>query len=160
MWANGERRTDGSGRYALTELPGSAIVIVNAWVNGHDYVQQCAAPPLRMEADTTVDMQLVSRENVSSNPDGIPLAPGFRFVSGVISENTPGGRRPVQGKLVDYEPYMDSLAALTFTDANGRYLICGIPADSAAVIGAAFKGVAKYATAAPGQTTGVDLVFP
>ena len=62
--------------------------------------------------------------------------------------------------MVDYEPYMDFPAAFTLTDANGRYLICGIPADRSAVIGAALNGVAKYATAAPGQTTGVDLVFP
>jgi hypothetical protein len=61
---------------------------------------------------------------------------------------------------VDYEPVMDSSAARTFTDANGRYLLCGIPADSPAVIGVAFNGVAKYATAAPGQTDGVDIVFP
>ena len=159
-WANGRRGTDGSGRYELIDLPGSAIVIVDAWVDGHAYVQQCAAPPIRMEADATVNMQLVSKENVSSSPEGIPLAPGFRFVSGVILENTPEGQRPVRGTMVDYEPYMDSPAAFTFTDANGRYLICGIPADSPAVIGAAVKGVAKYATAAPGQTTGVDLVFP
>jgi hypothetical protein len=55
---------------------------------------------------------------------------------------------------------MDSPAAFTFTDASGRYLICGIPAESPAVIGTAVKGVARYATAAPGQTTGVDIVFP
>jgi hypothetical protein len=108
MWANGGRRSDGTGQYELTGLPRSAIVIVDAWTDGHDYVQQCAAPPTRMEADTTVDLQLVSRENVSSTPDGIPLAPGFRFVSGVIFENTPAGRRPVQGVHVDYEPVMDS----------------------------------------------------
>ena len=159
-WANGGRRTDGAGRYELTGLPGSAVVIVDAWTDGHDYVQQCAAPPTRMEADTTVDLQLVSRENVSSSPAQVPLAPGFRFVSGVIFENTPAGKRPVRGVHVDYEPVMDSPAARTFTDANGRYLLCGIPADNPAVIGAGLNGRAAYATAQPGQTTGVDLVFP
>jgi len=160
MWANGGRRSDVTGQYELTGLPRSAIVIVDAWTDGHDYVQQCAAPPTRMEADTTVDLQLVSRENVSSTPDGIPLAPGFRFVSGVIFENTPAGKRPVQGVHVDYEPVMDSPAAHTFSDANGRYLLCGIPADNPADIGAGFNGRAASATARPGQTTGVDIVFP
>ena len=160
MWANGGRRTDDTGRYELTRLPGSAIVIVDAWIDGHGYVQQCAAPPTRMEADATVDLQLVSRDNVSSTPNGIPLAPGFRFVSGVIFENTPAGKRPVQGVSVDYEPVMDSPAARTFTDANGRYLLCGIPADTPAVIGAGFNRRAAYATAGPGETTGVDIVFP
>jgi hypothetical protein len=160
MWANGGRRSDGTGRYELTGLPGSAIVIVDAWTDGHDYVQQCAAPPTRMDADTTVDLQLVSRENVSSTPDGIPMAPGFRFVSGVIFENTPAGKRPVRGVHVDYEPVMDSPAAHTFSDANGRYLLCGIPVDNPADIGAGFNGRAAYATARPGQTIGVDLVFP
>ena len=160
MWANGGRRSGGTGQYELTGLPTSAIVIVDAWTDGHDYVQQCAAPPTRMEADTTVDLQLVSRENVSGTPDGIPMAPGFRFVSGVIFENTPAGKRPVRGVHVDYEPVMDSAAARTFSDANGRYLLCGIPADDAADIGAGFNGRAAYATARPGQTTGVDIVFP
>jgi hypothetical protein len=160
MWANGGRRTDGAGRYELTGLPGAAIVIVDAWIDGHGYVQQCAAPPTRMEADTTVDLQLVSRENVSSTSDQVPLPPGFRFVAGVIFENTPAGKRPVRGVHVDYEPVMDSAAARTFTDENGRYLLCGIPAGSPAVIGAGFDGRAAYATAGPGQTTGVDIVFP
>jgi hypothetical protein len=160
MWANGGRQTDGAGRYELTGLPGSAIVIVDVWTNGHDYVQQCAAPPTRMEADSTVDLQLVSSENVSSSPDQVPLAPGFRFVSGVILENTPAGKRPVRGVHVDYEPIMDSPAAHTFSDANGRYLLCGIPEAKAADIGAGFNGRAAYATAQPGQTTGVDIVFP
>jgi hypothetical protein len=160
MWANGGRRTDGAGRFELAGLPESTTVIVDAWIDGHSYVQQCAAPPIRMEADTTVDLQLVSKENVSSNPDGIPLAPGFRFVSGVIFETTSGGKRPVRGAHVDYEPVMDSPAAHTFTDANGRYLLCGIPANSSADIGAGFNGRAAYATAMPGQTTDVDIVFP
>lgn len=159
-WANGRRQTDGSGRYELTGLPGSAIVMVESWIDGHAYVQQCAAPPIRMEGDTTVDLQLVSRENVSASPDGVPLAPGFRFVSGVVFETTSAGRRPVPGVHVDYEPFMDSPAAHTFTDADGRYLLCGIPADKAADIGAGLNGRAMYATARPGQTTGVDLVFP
>ena len=90
----------------------------------------------------------------------IPLAPGFRFVSGVIFENTPTGKRPLPGVDVDYEPVMDSPAARTFTDANGRYLLCGIPADNSADIGAGFNGRAMYAMARPGQTTGVDIVFP
>ena len=157
-WANGRQQTDPSGRYELTRLPAAATVIVDVWADG--YVQQCAAPPIRMETDATVDVQLVSKENVTSRPDGIPMTSGFRFVSGRVLENTPEGQRPVQGTFVDYEPYMDFPAAWTVTDANGRYLICGIPADSPAVIGVNVKGVAKYATAEPGQTTGIDLVFP
>jgi hypothetical protein len=159
-WANGRRHTNGSGQFELSGLPASAIVIVDVWVDGHDYVQQCAAPPIRMQEDARVELQLVAKGNVSSRPEGISMAPGFRSVSGAILENTPAGQRPVPGILVDYEPYMDSPAAFTFTDASGRYLICGIPAESPAVIGTAVKGVARYATAAPGQTTGVDIVFP
>ena len=159
MWANGERRTDSEGRYQLQGLPPSAIVTVDAWSAG--YVQQCASPPIRMEGDATVDVQLVSKEIVSASPETVSVLPGFRNVSGTVFENSAEGKRPVQGAMVAYEPVMDSMAAWTYSDANGRYLLCGIPIDQRADVAAALVvGRVAYVTAQPGQTTGVDILLP
>ena len=119
MWANGARFSADGGGFELTGLPDSARVIVDAYKAG--YVQQCAAPPQLMNADATVDIELIPRSLVSASPEAVRNRPGFRSISGVVNENTPEGRRPVAGVLVDYEPVMDSPAALTVTDSNGRY---------------------------------------
>ena len=156
MWANGPRLSADAGRFELSGLPASARVIVDAYKAG--YVQQCAAPPQVMDADATVDIELIQRSLVSA--EAVHNRPGFRSISGVVYEKTSEGRRPVADVLVDYEPVMDSPAALTVTDANGRYLLCGIPNDEVATIGSSL-GISRvvYVEVPPGQTT-ADLVIP
>jgi hypothetical protein len=158
MWANGARLSADGGRFELTGLPDSARVIVDAYKAG--YVQQCAAPPQIVAADATVDIELIPRGLVSASPEAVRNRPGFRSISGVVYENTSGGRRPVAGVFVDYEPVMDSPAALTVTDANGRYLLCGIPQDEIATLGSSL-GTSRvvYVEVPRGQTT-ADLVIP
>ena len=157
MWANGAQLSDDGGRFALGGLPDSARVIVDAYKSG--YVQQCAAPPLVMDADATVDIELIPRSLVSVSPEEVRSRPGFRSISGVVYENTSQGRRPFAGVFVDYEPVMDSPAAITVTDANGRYLLCGIPDDEIATLGSSLNGRAVYVEVPRGQTT-ADLVIP
>ena len=158
MWANGPRLSADGGRFELTGLPDSARVIVDAYKAG--YVQQCAAPPQLVDADATVDLELIPRSLVSASPETVHNRPGFRSISGVVYKNTSDGRRPVAGVLVDYEPVMDSPAALTVTDTNGRYLLCGIPDDEVATIGSSL-GISRvvYVQVPRGQTT-ADLVIP
>ena len=159
MWANGPRTSGADGRYELTALPESARVIVQVYKEG--YFQQCAAPPVQMTADAVVDVELIPRALVSASPDSVTDKPGFRSISGVIYENTPSGRLPGPGVFVDYEHIMDSPGAITLSDANGRYLLCGIPNDLPAVIGTSDSiHRVVYVEAPPGQTTGVDLVLP
>jgi hypothetical protein len=160
MWAHGALFTDGSGRYKLAALPAGAIVWLQAWKDG--YIQQCASPAVTMQGDTTVDVQLVSKANVSASSASVPApAVGFRSVSGVVFETTDAGKRPVAGAFVDYEPIMDFPAALTFTDSSGRYLLCGLPEGQTVQLGASF-GVTRvaYVSALPGQSTNVDIMLP
>ena len=89
MWANGARLSADGGRFELTALPDSARVIVDAYKAG--YVQQCAAPPQLMAADTTVDIELIPRSLVSASPEAVRNRPGFRSISGVVYENMPKG---------------------------------------------------------------------
>jgi hypothetical protein len=158
-WANGPRTSGADGRYELAALPESARVIVE--VSERGYFQQCAAPPVHMTADVVVDVEMVPRALVSASPDSVTNKPGFRSISGVIYENTPSGRRPVPSLFVAYEHTDSSPGASTVSDVNGRYLLCGIPNDRPASIGTS-DGMSRvvYVEAAPGQTTGVDLVLP
>jgi hypothetical protein len=81
-------------------------------------------------------------------------------VSGVITEITANGRQPVQGAFVAFEALMDFPAAVTFSDADGRYSMCGVPEGGTVYIGAALGRRVAYVTAASGQRTGVDITLP
>lgn len=158
MWANGAQFSGADGRYQLTALPEEAMVIADAYKEG--YVQPCAAPPLRMNSDAVVDIELVPKALVSASPDSVRNRPGFRSIGGVIYEMAADGKRPVANAFVDYEPSMDSPAATTYSDTDGRYLLCGIPMDATATIGSSvnIQRVA-YIQVPPGQTT-ADLILP
>ena len=157
-WAMGAQYSGADGRYELSSLPENSMVIPGASKEG--YAQPCAAPPMRMSADVEVDIELVPRTLVITSPESVINSPGFRSISGVIYEATSGGRRPVVDAFVDYEPYMDVPAATTYSDSNGRYLLCGIPMDEKASIAAsAGSGRFVYTEVPAGQTT-ADLLIP
>jgi hypothetical protein len=123
-------------------------------------VQQCAAPQVTLLGDTRVDLQLVSKANLSASTGQTP-APGFRSVSGVIFENTAAGNQPVAGAVVDFEPFMDFSAAITFSDAAGRYLLCDVPEGQTVDIVASL-GIRRVAwvSVPSGQSTGIDITLP
>jgi hypothetical protein len=158
MWARGPLLTDAAGRYQLIGLPAQAKVWLQTWKNG--YVQQCAAPQVTVAGDTRVDVQLVSRATLSATSAQSPAA-GFRSVSGVIYEMTAAGKQPVAGAFVDFEPIMDFPAAITYSDAAGRYLLCGVPDGRGVDIGASagFNRFA-YVSVPSGQSAGVDITIP
>jgi hypothetical protein len=161
MWAHGPRLTDGAGRFELPNLPQGASVQLQVYKEG--YVQQCAAAPFVATGQHRLDAQLVRRENVSAARDSVPpSAPGYRLVSGVVYEITSEGRRPAPQAFVDYEPVMDSPAALTYTDALGRFLLCGIPQAGRATIGAALSVGRRYAyrEVPPGLDAEIEIEIP
>lgn len=160
MWANGPQLSDPRGRYELRNLPGGATVQLQVYKQG--YVQQCAAPQFVVNGDRQMDAELVARANISASPDSVPRsALGFRLVMGAVYEMTREGRRPAADVGVDYEPYMDSPAALTYTDAQGRFLLCGIPQTHAAVIGTGL-GINRvvYREVPPGPDAVIEIDIP
>jgi hypothetical protein len=159
MWAHGPILTDAAGQYRLTGLPGQARVWLQTYKSG--YVQQCAAPQLTIgaEGDTRVDVQLVAQSKLSDS-GAQPSPAGFRSVSGVIFENADGGRKPIAGAFIDFEPTMDFPAATTFSGADGRYLLCGIPEEKSADIGVGFRGRVTYVTVPPGHDAAIDILLP
>jgi hypothetical protein len=157
MFAHGPRLTDASGRYQLGNLPAGATFQLQVYKDS--YVQQCATPQLVINADVTQDAGLVARANVSSSPDSAPpSAPGQRWIAGIVYEVLSDGRRPVGGAFVDYEPFMDSPAAITYTDPQGRFLLCGIPQVGTSLIGTSI-GPNRYAyqNVPAGPNTTIEL---
>lgn len=158
MGAHGPLLTDADGRYQLAGLPAQTKVWLQTWKDG--YVQQCAAPQVTLLGDTRVDVQLVSKANLSASTVQAPAA-GFRSVSGVIFEITGAGKQPaVAGAYVAFEPLMDIQAAITFSDAAGRYLLCGVPEGRTVGIVAALGGRIAYVSVPSGQSTGIDIPLP
>jgi hypothetical protein len=161
MWAHGAMYSDTTGHYGLPNVPESATVTLQVWKDG--YVQQCAAPTLTMRGDVALNLLIISKPKVSAAASSVPpSAPGFRIVSGMVFETTSEGRHPLGGAFVDFEPSEDFPAAVTYSDGEGRYLLCGIPDATPAQLGASFGGVSRvaYVTAPPHQTIGIDIEIP
>jgi hypothetical protein len=158
MWAHDAIVSDAAGRYALAGLPAGVRVWLQAWKDG--FVQQCAAPQLIVRADAILDLQLVSKANLSASTALAPVA-GLRSVSGLIVELKEGSKQPVPGAFVDFEPLEDFPAAITVSDAAGRFLLCGLPQDEPVLLGASSgPNHVAYARVTPGQTTGVEITLP
>jgi len=154
-FAHGPVTTDAAGTYRMIGLPDGAQLTFETWRDG--YQQQCAAPVLSVQgSDLTVNLVLVSNARATAAPES---APGFRSVAGTVIETTSSGTRPVSGVFIDYEPIMDFPAATTYSDANGRFGLCGLPADGTVTIGAGLNGRVAYVNVPRGQGS-IDIVLP
>ena len=150
-WARGSVYSDTGGRFLLTQLP--QLVTVSIHVIRTGYVQQCAHAPITMGADETVNVRLVPVSRLSSSMSYTNDAPGLRTVTGTVYEATSEGRQPVAGVYVNYDVGLDSPAANTVTDGDGRYLLCGIPANRSAAINAHdTRGRSAFSLVPPGGT--------
>jgi hypothetical protein len=147
-----------TGQYRFAALPVHPdIVYVRAWKEG--YVQQCATE-VRLEGDTTANLGLTRYANALSTP--LPAVPNARQVSGVVYEMAAGGRRPVAGVWVGWEPVMDTVVADTRTDSEGRYRLCGLPMDGMSGLYAvrANSNRPVYTSAAAGGDISIDFELP
>jgi hypothetical protein len=117
----GKVTADAQGRYEVSPLPAGLIWIRNQRAT---HTQPCAAP-VKVDGDTSFDVELVSVRNPQPPRSVRPL-----IVSGTVFETTANGRSPVAGVKIFAEKILDFVAAETLTDAEGRYLLCGLPAGS------------------------------
>lgn len=157
MYAHGPLLSDSAGRYRMTDLPDGAHLWFQAYKDG--YVQQCAAPFVIIQGDLTIDLALVAKSNVAASAMQAP-PPGLRWVSGTIVEFTPTGKAPVAGAFVDFEPGEDLNVANTYSDAAGRFALCGLPQNDSVTLGAGLGSRVAYVTVPPGQTTGIEITLP
>ena len=162
-YAHGPLYTDASGGYRITSLPGGAQVWIK--LNKDGYVQPCAVSAI-ISGDLTIDLALVSRADLTAS--AMPSAPGLRSVSGTVVEMTATGSQPVAGAFVTAEAGVDSsiapsenAAAYTYSDAAGRFALCGLPANTTAYLEADGLGSASAeVSVAPGQTSDVQIALP
>jgi hypothetical protein len=112
--------TSGSdGRYALTNLPPGAAVILE----GSTLYQQTCGAGTELSADTRLDVEITSHANPQRSPTMTPLR-----VSGQVYEMTASGRIGIAGASIGLEHHAPDAPFLdVVTDADGRYTICGIP---------------------------------
>ena len=133
-WGGGRDggHTDAQGRYQVGALPLGALV--RLLVGKQGYVQQCAAPPMVIQADASVDLELVARADLTASSR--QSAPGFRTVTGMVGEMTqPPSNRWPGCTWVSCRPFWDVSAAFTFTDSSGRFALCGLPSNEPVGIG-------------------------
>src|SRR5882672_4900810 len=121
----------------LSGLPAGAHLWFHVWKDG--YVQQCAARSVTIQGDMTMDLTLVSKVNLTASTTQSAPA-GLRWVSGTIVEMTPTGKQPVAGVFVDFEPLEDFPAAVTYSDAAGRFALCGLAQDETVKLGTSSGG--------------------
>jgi hypothetical protein len=114
---------DSNGRYLISKLHDRQQVRVTAHAGSGDLVQQCAVNTT-INLDTMLDIDLV--------PPGTSVGAGRPLtLTGVVSEITADGRRPVaDAPVVYYSIFRVPFDVYTRTDSSGRYEFCGIPAGA------------------------------
>jgi hypothetical protein len=93
------------------------------------YAQQCLTT-VTLHTDANHDVTLTSLQNLAAaNSMRPPHVPGTRTISGIVFEITPAGRQPIAGAWVGFTVDLsgDIAGAESFSDATGRYLLCGLP---------------------------------
>lgn len=149
--------TDSAGRYTFRDLPVGDIAVVFAGGPGFSlegYQQLCAAAVKLGPGGGDLDIEVTSSGNPEPSPVPRPLV-----VSGQVYEMTPAGRVGVAHAALAVEwSYESWLWGAIFTDAEGRYAMCGMPSGWALTIyagkpdsgyeyvskGAAFSGNATF----------------
>jgi hypothetical protein len=109
---------DGQGRYRVAGLPAGRASFF-ATTAGH---RQPCSNFLNVASDAVLDLELVTPEHPT------PATAGPFTVSGIVGEKTPDGTRPASGAELGVERWFDEVIAGTWSDADGRYLLCGLPA--------------------------------
>jgi len=146
----------GSGSWVFSDangafqLPTNKSIDPHAWVRASKagYLQPCAAP---IATIGPVAVQLVSYTALTGAP--LPSPPGFRTISGVVMMATSAGTQPAAGAWVDFEPGPadDWPAAVTHTDANGKFSLCTLP-ETTVIIGTVVGNIIASTTVPPGET--------
>jgi hypothetical protein len=143
--AGGSRPTgpialDDGGRFDLAVRHGARVRLYAGGDRGSEIYQPCAVS-LTANGNITRDVRVVNDYRVI----GAAVPPVFleetRTLSGVVYETVPGGgRRPLPfatvsvGGFREFDQELGWPIANTRTDADGRYVICGLEAETSAKV--------------------------
>jgi carboxypeptidase family protein len=125
-WMSDVTETD--GRYELWGIPSGAIaVLYSGKGNSLEYVQPCVHE-VTVTSDVSLDMEIVPRSAGGAAANAAARRGPGTFLTGVVYGQLPDGKRaPLPDATVWLDGDMTPLAATTITDADGRYVLCGIP---------------------------------
>jgi Big-like domain-containing protein len=119
-YARGGTQSDANGKFTLTSLP-AATIILEGYAPGFDH--PCANTVIFNGGTATENIEVVSESNPM--PDAATTRP---LIKGLVYETTADGKKPIPGARVFFDPMggMGLVAAITTTDANGRYAFCNV----------------------------------
>ncbi len=120
--------TEADGRYELWGIPTNAIALLYASNrNGLGSVQPCVHQ-VTVTGDLSLDVEIVPRSAGGAAANAAARRGPGPFLTGVVFGQNPDGTRvPLPDADVALGGDMAPLAAFTITDANGRYVLCGVP---------------------------------
>jgi hypothetical protein len=119
-WMSDVTETD--GRYELWGIYTDAIAVLTVGTDGV-YVQPCVHQ-VTVTSDVSVDIEIVPRSAGGAAANAAARRGSGLFLTGVVFGQGPDGTRvPIPDAMV----FLDNVTATTMTDADGRYVLCGIP---------------------------------
>jgi hypothetical protein len=120
--------TEADGRYELWGIPSGAIALLYAGKgNGLEYVQPCVHE-VTVTSDMSLDIEIVPTSAGGAAANTAARLGLGTFLTGVVYGQLPDGTRaPLPDAWVALDGDITPLAATTITDADGRYVLCGIP---------------------------------
>lgn len=122
--------TEADGRYELWGIFTDAIAVVYAGKGDGLYVQPCVHQ-VTVTSDMSVDIEIVSRSAGGAAANDAARRGTGSFLTGVVfGEGPDGTRAPIPDAMVFLDGNITALNATAITDANGRYVLCGIPNGS------------------------------
>jgi len=126
LGGDAEGVTDANGKYMIkARSPGTLSITAGS---NSEFMTPCPSGVAGSSQKTTFDVHVVRITELTTA--GLPSSypPSSIYVSGVVSEVTQQGTRPVAGALVQLgEEAAGFFLATTLTDLMGRYLVCSTP---------------------------------
>jgi hypothetical protein len=141
----GQVPTDGAGRFSFPVPIGAQVRLQSSITNGY---QPCQVV-VRADGDVAQDIHAV----VDRQQLGAQLPAEFLthtpLISGMVFEQTDDGRRPLPDVRVELDGLggLGWVAATTLTDANGRYVLCGLGDDRSTYLYASKTGYRLFESA-------------
>jgi hypothetical protein len=119
-YARGGTQSGADGKFTVTLLP-PGVIVLEGYAPGYDH--PCANTVVFNGGPATENIELVAQSHPM--PDAATTRP---LIKGVVYETTADGRKPIPGARVFFDPLggMGLVAAITTTDANGRYAFCNV----------------------------------
>jgi hypothetical protein len=115
--------TGADGRYELWGIFTNAIAVLSAGKVDGRYVQPCVHE-VTVTSDMSVDIEIVPQSAGGAGANAAARRGTGPFLTGVVFGRGPDGTRAT---IPDAMVFLDNVVATTITDADGRYVLCGIP---------------------------------